>query len=307
MAKDEKSCRADALGRSGSEIAKALVRKWPIVSAFAAACVLTQPGLAQESTESLAAAAQNPIASMISLPFQNNTYFNAGPNHDKTANILNIQPVLPIPAGSWNIISRTIAPLIYLPSVRTGLADPSLGENTISGGPLGIPETFGLGDINQTFYFSPAAPSDFIWGAGPSFNLPPATDPLIGSGKFSVGPGAVGLMMPKPWVVGMLVRQLWSVAGPAGRKDVNQSLLQPFVNYNFPGGWYLVSSPIITANWSADSSQRWNLPIGGGFGKIFKIGVQPMNASLQAFDYVVHPSTGPHWAVRFQMQLLFPR
>ncbi|MBV9015092.1 MAG: hypothetical protein JO058_05495, partial [Alphaproteobacteria bacterium] len=136
------------------------MRQWPVASAFAAMCVLTQPVLAQESTESLAAAAQNPVASMISLPFQNNTYFNAGPNHDKAANILNIQPVLPISAGTWNIISRTIAPLIYLPSVRTGLTDPTLGENTISAksGPLSIPETFGLGDINQTFYFSPAAP-----------------------------------------------------------------------------------------------------------------------------------------------------
>src|SRR5689334_18986457 len=192
------------------------MQKSLLVCVFAVVGVLTQAVLAQEATENLAAAAQNPIASMISLPFQNNTYFNAGPNHDKTANILNIQPVLPISAGTWNIISRTIAPLVYLPSVRTGFTDPTLGENTISvkGGPFGIPETFGLGDINQTLYFSPAAPSDFVWGVGPSFNLPTSTDPIIGSGKFSIGPAAVGLIMPRPWVVGMLIRQLWSVAGP---------------------------------------------------------------------------------------------
>ena len=92
--------------------------------------------------------------------------------------------------------------------------------------------------------------------------------------------------MPKPWVIGMLARQLFSIAGPAGRTDVNQTLLQPFVNYNLPGGWYLTSSPVITANWSAYSSQRWSLPIGGGGGRIFKIEGQPINASLQAFDYV---------------------
>lgn len=263
---------------------------------------------AQESTEALAAAAQNPVAAMYSLPFQNNTYFGAGPNHDKAANVLNIQPVLPFTYGEWNIISRTIVPLIYVPSV-TGGVGASLGEDTTeaSARPRGFPETFGLGDINQTFFFSPAAVSEFIWGAGPSINLPTATSPVIGSGKLSVGPSAVGLVMPKPWVIGTLVRQLFSIAGPNGRADVNQTLLQPFVNYNLPNGWYLSSSPVITANWSASSSQRWSVPIGGGVGKIFNIGGQPINASLQAYDYVERPSPGPKWALRFQMQFLFPR
>jgi hypothetical protein len=264
---------------------------------------------AQESTEALAAAAQNPVAAMYSLPFQNNTYFGAGPNHDKTANVLNIQPVLPFTYGDWNIISRTIAPLIYVPNVRIGLGATALGEDTTSAsaGRGGIPETFGLGDINQTFYFSPAAPSEFIWGLGPSINLPTATASVIGSGKLSVGPAAVGLVMPKPWVIGLLARQLFSIVGPSGRTDVNQTLLQPFVNYNLPDGWYLSSSPVITANWSAASSQRWTVPIGGGGGKIFKIGGQPINASFQAFDYVERPSLAPRWALRFQVQFLFPR
>lgn len=264
---------------------------------------------AQENTEALAAAAQNPVAAMYSLPFQNNTYFGAGPNHDKTYDVLNIQPVLPFTVGDWNIISRTIVPLIYVPNVRTSLGAASFGEDTAStsAGPGGIPETFGLGDINQTFYFSPNAPSQFIWGVGPSVNLPTATSAVIGSGKLSVGPAAVGLVMPKPWVIGALTRQLFSIAGPSGRTSVNQTLLQPFVNYNLPDGWYLSSSPVITANWSANSSQRWSVPIGGGGGKIFKIGDQPINASLQAYNYVEGPRAGPRWAVRFQVQLLFPR
>jgi hypothetical protein len=188
----------------------------------------------EASTQALAAAAQNPVAAMYSLPFQNNTYFGAGPNHDKTANVLNIQPVLPFSFGDWNIISRTIAPLIYVPNVRAGLGATALGDDTTSAALGGSPETFGLGDINQTFYFSPAAASDFIWGAGPSINLPTATSSVIGSGKLSVGPAAVGLVMPKPWVIGLLARQLFSIAGPNGRTDVNQTLLQPFVNYNLP-------------------------------------------------------------------------
>jgi hypothetical protein len=149
--------------------------------------------------------------------------------------------------------------------------------------------------------------SPFIWGVGPSINLPTATSNIIGSGKLSVGPAAVGLVMPKPWVFGLLARQLFSIAGPNGRADVNQTLLQPFVNYNLPDGWYLTSSPVITANWSAAPSQRWNVPIGGGAGKIFKIGGQPINASLQAYDYVAHPTLAPRWALRVQVQFLFPR
>jgi hypothetical protein len=274
---------------------------------FAAAlCVLllsSESVKAQDSTESstqaLAAAAQNPVAAMISLPFQNNTFFGAGPNHDKTANVLNIQPVLPFNFGDWNIISRTIVPLIALPELTGGALGDAIAGTASSNDP------FGLGDINQTFYFSPAAATGFIWGVGPSVTLPTATQRFLGPRALSMGPGAVGLVMPKSWVIGALARQLWAVAGP--NQNVNQTLLQPFVNYNMPDGWYAVSSPIITANWSAPSGQRWSVPIGGGVGKIFKIGDQPMNASMQAFDYVAHPSLAPRWVLRFQLQFLFPK
>jgi hypothetical protein len=108
------------------------------------------PANAQQSEADLAAAAQNPVAAMYSLPLQNNTYLGAGPNHDKTANVLNIQPVLPFTVGDWNIISRTILPLIYLPGLTTGLPEETTDSGLMS-------SRFGLGDINQTIYFSPAA------------------------------------------------------------------------------------------------------------------------------------------------------
>src|SRR6476659_10207869 len=111
-----------------------------------------------------------------------------------------------------------------------------------------------------------------------------------------MGPAAVALLMPKPWVIGTLVRQLWSVAGPSDRPNVSQLLVQPFINYNMAEGWYLVSSPIITTNWEASSGNKWTLPLGGGIGKIFRVGEQPMNASLQAFDYVQSLAGGPRWA-----------
>ena len=236
---------------------------------------------------------------MYSLPFQNNIYGGAGPQHNATANVLNIQPVIPITVGDWNIISRTIAPLIYLPSLSTGPSEVT-DQSLFSG------SHFGLGDVNQSFYFSPAKASELIWGIGPSFNLPTATATTLGSAKFSMGPAAVALTMPKPWVIGTLVRQLWSVTGPSDRPNVSQLLLQPFVNYNMAEGWYLVSSPIITANWEA-SSNNGLCRSEAACGKIFRIGEQPMNASLQVFDYLKSPTGGPRWAVRAQLQFLFPR
>ena len=208
---------------------------WPTPVLVAVLMLATTVGVyAQKSTEDLAAAAQNPVAAMYSLPFQNNIYGGAGPNHNATANVLNIQPVLPFTVGEWNIISRTIAPLVYLPSLTTGPSE--IAEQSLFSG-----SRFGLGDINQSFYFSPARPSEVIWGIGPSFTLPTATATTLGSAKFSIGPAAVALVMPKPWVIGTLVRQLWSVAGPSDRPNVSQLLLQPFVNYNMAEGWYLVN------------------------------------------------------------------
>jgi hypothetical protein len=255
--------------------------------------------LAQQSGQDLAEAAQNPIAAMISLPLQNNIYGELGPNHNPTGNVLNIQPVIPITLGDWNIISRTIAPLIYQPGLATLTSETfELGQFSSS--------HFGLGDINQSFFFSPANATGLIWGVGPTFDLPTATATALGSGKFSMGPAAVALVIPKPWLIGALAHQLWSVAGSSNQPNVSQLLIQPFVNYNMEDGWYLVSSPIITANWEAPS-EKWAFPIGAGFGKIFKIGEQPMNSNLQAFDYVKSPVGGPRWAVRAQLQLLFPK
>ena len=255
---------------------------------------------AQQSAESLAAAAQNPVAAMYSLSLENSAYFNVGPYHDKTANALDIQPVLPFTVGNWNIISRTIAPLVYRPSLSTGV--PGVRMDSLLSN-----SHFGLGDIDQTVYFSPANAQSLIWGVGPSVSLPTATTKSLGTGKFNVGPAAVALVMPTPWVIGVLGRQLWSVAGQNYRQDVRQLMLQPFANYNFGTGWYLASSPVITSNWNASSRNRWTIPIGGGIGKIFKIGSQAMNAQIQAFDYPIRPTGGPQWAIRFQIQFLFPR
>jgi len=250
------------------------------------------PSFAQaQDTESLAEQAQNPIASLISVPFQNNFNFGVGSNDDLQYN-LNIQPVLPFKLNDdWNVVSRTVLPLIYQPVIAPGVGN-----------------VFGLGDVQEQLYFSPAKAGSFIWGAGAVLQFPTATDMALGTGKWAAGPGAVALVVKGPWVVGMLANNIWSYAGDSDRADVDLLTVQPFVNYNFGAtGWYLISGPIITASWQADSSNRWTVPIGGGIGKIFRIGGQPINAQLAAYDNVVTPDGGADWQIRFQVQFLFPK
>jgi hypothetical protein len=105
----------------------------------------------------------------------------------------------------------------------------------------------------------------------------------------------------------MLGRQLWSFAGDSDRKDVSQLLIQPFANYNLDKGWFLLTDLLITANWEADSSNRWTVPLGGGFGRVFKIGNQPINARLEAYYNVERPTGASEWNFQFTWQFLFPK
>ena len=165
----------------------------------------------------------------------------------------------------------------------------------------------GLGDINPSFFLSPSKSGKFIWGLGPTFTLPTATDVKLGSREFSMGPTGVALMMTGPWVFGALANQQWSVAG-WGDKSVSQFLIQPFVNYNLADGWYLTSSPIMTANWKNDSGHQWTVPVGAGVGKLFRVGKLPINTSLQG--YYNAETTGKDasdWLLRFQVQFLLPK
>ena len=167
-----------------------------------------------------------------------------------------------------------------------------------------------MGDIQQALFFSPRKPgsSSFLWGAGPIFQLPTATDERLGTEKWSAGPAAVGLTVHGPWVAGALVQNIWSFAGDSDRDDVNQMLIQYFVNYNLPNGWYLTSSPIVTANWKADSDNTWTIPFGGGVGRLLRIGKLPVNVQVQGFYNVEKPDDlGPDWTLRFQVQFLLPK
>ena len=271
--------------------------KATILPLVLATLVILAPGGAFADTdEELRAKTQNPVGSLISVPFENNVDFGA-PNG--TAYILNFQPVIPVTVGKWNLINRVILPIAYVPGFIGGM--PGLPAGSDGDGALG------LGDLNYSLFLSPAEAGKIIWGLGPSITFKSATDDQLGSGKWSAGVTSVVLSQPKPWSIGVLVRQLWSFAGDADRADVSQFLVQPFVNYNFDGGWFLFTDPSITANWKANSGQKWTVPLGAGFGRVFNMGKQPVNMRTGIFGNVVRPDFAPKWVLKFTIQLLFPK
>jgi hypothetical protein len=228
--------------------------------------------------------------------------------------VLNIQPVYPVQLNEhWNLITRPILPVIYQEPFFSGAELQEAEE--ILGDDVGD-NHFGLGDLTPEFFFTPSKPAplapgvDLVWGVGPAFQIPTATNDLLGTGKWSAGPAFVTFLSAKPLRVttGFLVLNLWSFAGDDDRADVNALTLQPFLNYNLDKGWYLTSAPLITADWEADDDNRWTVPIGGGIGRIFKIGRQPINAQISAYYNVEKPDdTGADWQLRAQWTFLFPK
>ena len=246
--------------------------------------------------EALAKATQNPVADLISVPFQNNMGLGFGPHSygkaNRVQNVLNIQPVVPIHLNEkWNLISRTILPILEQPMPGTKNA-----------------QKWGIGDVNETLFLSSAKSKGLIWGVGPILGFPTATDSeVLGTQKWTVGPSVVALTMKGPWVIGGLANQQWSYAGADIRRSVNAMLIQPFVNYNFKNGAYITSGPIITANWANHvDGQCWTVPVGGGVGKIVKIGKLPVNLSVQGYYHIIHPTAAADWVLRTQVTLLFP-
>ena len=267
------------------------------VSVILVLLFLALPLHAQEaggsSAGDLAKKSQNPVADMISLPLQYNTYLNTGPEGNRTQDVLLIQPVMPVNlTDAWNFIARPIIPVLNQPPF-TEAQD----------------REYGLGNLQFQGFFSPKEEvGGWILGVGPYFEFPTNSSPdnRFGSDNFSAGPALVALQMKGSWVYGGLVTQLWSYAG--NDPEVNQTAIQPFVNYNMKDGWYLSTAPTIVANWSAaDSDDRWTIPVGGGIGKIHHIGKQPVNISARAYYNVEAPRSGGDWQLQFQLQFLFPK
>jgi hypothetical protein len=263
----------------------------PLLVAAIPLAAASVPAQAALSAEELAKLAQNPVGNMVSVPFQYNANLNYGPDKG-TQSVLNIQPVYPISASpEWNVITRTILPVVWQPSFGAGVGSAS-----------------GLGDLQFSAFLSPADPGRWIWGVGAIAQAPTHSDDRLGNDHWGLGPTFVVLHLEKgsPWVYGVLVNNLWSLGG-GDDPSYNNGLVQPFLNYNFEGGTYLTSSPIVTVNWKASGSQRWTLPIGGGIGHIFHIGKLPLNTQLAAYFNAARPDYAANWQVRAQVQLMFPK
>ena len=238
--------------------------------------------------DALAKKLANPIAAMISVPFQNNFDWGGGPNGDGFQWKLNIQPVIPIKLNDeWNLINRTIIPVV--------------SQNDI----VGTSSQTGLSDITTSFWFSPTDPTSngWIWGVGPAFLLPTGSDNLLTANQWAAGPTAIALKQDGKFTYGALVNQLWSFAGDGGRSPVNQAFVQPFLAYTPGGGWTYSLNAESSYDWTGG---QWTVPVNLLVSKMIKIGDTQTQWQLGGRYYAEKPDNGPEWGLRFGVTLLFP-
>lgn len=266
------------------------MKTFTLIQVFAMAFAM--PVIAEDEnakSAELAKQLNNPIADLISVPIQNNWDFGIGPA-DAMQYKVNIQPVIPFSISTdWNVISRTILPVIYQ-------------ESPVPGGE----DEYGLGDTVQSFFFSPKAPTSrgWIWGAGPVFLVPTSTDDVLGTGKVGAGPTAVVLKQEKGWTYGILANHIWSFAGQGNTPDVDSTFLQPFLAYTTKKFMTFSLNTESTYNWE---NSQWTVPINLQVSQLLKIGKQPISIGVGGRYYADAPDGGPDWGLRFVVQFLFPK
>jgi hypothetical protein len=262
-------------------------------AALLLATVLVQspPVLAQEDQAALAQKLSNPVAALISVPFQFNYDQDIGPAEDGDRWLLNVQPVVPIELNQdWNIISRTILPVIAQDDVVPGAGSQ-----------------FGLGDVVQSLFFSPKAPTatGWIWGVGPAFLLPTGTDDLLTADQWATGPTAVVLRQEQGWTYGILANHLWSFAGDDDRADVNATFMQPFLSFTTPTAWTYSLNTESSYDWEAD---ELSMPVNAVVTKVTRVGGQLVSVGGGLRYWADSPPNGPEgFGLRFVVTLLFPK
>lgn len=269
-----------------------------VVKLFYGMCAIAMLGTMIASTQAVAEDSQdlakklaNPVASLISIPFDLDYDHDIGPVDDGDRLTLIAKPVVPITLNpEWNLISRTIMPLISQDDIFPGAGDQT-----------------GLGDILQSFFFSPANPTPrgLIWGAGPVLLLPTATDDLLGSDKWALGPTGVVLKQNGPWTYGMLANHLVDVAGDDERADINNTFLQPFVSYTTPTAWTYTLQTESTYSWE---NEEWSIPINFAVSKLTKLGKLPVQYKAGIRYWADSPDSGPEgWGFKLGIVFLLPK
>jgi hypothetical protein len=257
--------------------------------AFTSTALFAQDAATDDKAQSaeLAKKLSNPVANLISVPIQNNWDFGIGPANAMRYTA-NIQPVIPVSlAEDWNLITRTIMPVIY-------------AESPVKAGP----DHSGLGDITQSFFLSPKEPvSGWILGGGPVFLWPTATDSALGSGQFGAGPSVVALRQEHGWTYGALANQIWSYEG-WGPQNVNATFLQPFVSYTTKTYTTFSLNTESTYDWQ---NHQWTVPLNLAVAQLLKIGKQPVQFQIGGRYYAENPTGGPDWGLRFTVTFLFPK
>ena len=268
------------------------------VGAIVALTILwSSPALSQsetpESDTEISKQIENPVTHRITLPLRYEAEFLDGP-YKATKDTFSInQAVVPFVLNEeWILATRTKLPAIVQPPKKLG--------NSWAGG---------LSNGYTTFFLSPRYGEGFYWGAGPVLYYPTATNSVLGVNKWGSGPSVAFLKENEsPLVFGAVVNNIWSFGGPPGSSDrTNQFLLNPIVSYHFAEGWSVGSSPNITANWITKGG-KWTVPVGGGFGKAFQLGEQPIKLDLDAYYNVFRPKAGNDtWLLQVTLTFVFPK